>query len=396
MAFDLDESQDSKVVKSFSGEERAGCVEKIKHNVDTCKSTGNSLQVFYSHETGKYTGYCFACAAKGLPAYVDNPYRDGKPKDPPKKKTAEEIREEIAEIRGLKFPDFEYRGIPISYFKKGHVKLAYSEFDGKTPFTFNFPLTKNSRLKGYKCVMLDKKVMWSIGDVKDCDLYNWFVAKKKKAKRLYITEGQWDCHALEYLLEKYVGNKYPHAVTSIPNGCKSAAPTIARMKDQIKEHFDEVVLVFDNDEEGRNAVKEVQKVFPEVLEAPHVAGIKDANEALKEGCGDKFAEMCRWKARRPLREGVVTVSQVVSNKVSAPEVGLSFPWPTVTDYFYGQRDAETLAVAGGVGAGKTVIAHSITAHNTSIHSSPVFAAFLEEDNLKQHLSRPAVLLCNWI
>ncbi len=357
------------------------CVEKVKHQVDHCTSE-KGLQVFYDDARNKYTGYCFSCAAKGLEAYVENPYEGGAKVNPPKKKTEAEIREEIEEIRQLKPPTFTYRGIPKEYFKRSGVKLAYSEYDGETPNSFNFPFSLKGDLIGYKTILIDKKVMWSVGNIKGADLYNWEVAKKKGTKRLYITEGEWDCHALEYMLEKASGGKYKYAVTSLPHGAGSAASVIGRMRKEIETIFDEIVLVFDFDEAGDNAVKEVQKVIPDVLVAPHVSRIKDANQALLEGEHQTFVDFVLWKARKPPIEGVVTVAQAMSKGVVAPVMGLSYPWPTVTEVMYGQRFGEATCVAGGVGIGKTAILHECGAHNISVHNEPVTLFLLEEDNVK--------------
>lgn len=358
------------------------CLEKIKHDVGHC-TTDRGLQVFYDDARGKYTGYCFSCASKGLEAYVENPYGESdKPTEPPKKKTKEEVQAEIDEVRALNNPDFTHRGIDPKYFKQSGVRMAFSEFDGKTPNSFNFPHTLKGKLVGYMTIVLNKKIIWSVGDIKGSDLFNWEVAKKKGVKRLYVTEGHWDCLALEMMLESQSGGKYKYAVVSIPNGVQSAAVTLGRMRKEIEELFDEVVLVFDNDEAGDKAVRDVQKVLPNVLEAPHLGGIKDANEALTKGKQKEFVDFVMWKARKPPIEGVVTVAQAIERGATAPVMGLSYPWPTVTEIMYGQRFGEATCVAGGVGCGKTVIAHECTAHNISVHKEPCFVILLEEDNIK--------------
>ena len=364
------------------------CVEKIKHNVDTCESTSNSLQVFYDDATGKYTGYCFPCAAKGLPAYEHNPYDQGEqPKEAPKVKTSEEIIEEINEVKACPLVEANHRGIHRAIFKRAGVRLAFSEYDGETPFSFNFPLTRSGKLLGYKVVMLDKKAMWSVGKTKDCDLFNWEKAKKKGSKRLYITEGQWDCLALEHMLEqdsRASGKSYKYAVTSIPNGVKSAATTIGRQRKEILELFQEVVLVFDNDKEGQNAVREVLKVFPEILEAPHIAGLKDANDVLNSTKENQqtFLNYCKWKARPPLQEGVLSVGAILDAGMPEPVRGLSYPWEKFSDITYGQRGGEATCLAGAVGGGKTLMAHETVAHNILQHNEPCFVALLEEANHK--------------
>ncbi len=359
------------------------CVEKIKHVVPHCTSE-KGLQVFYDENSGRYSGYCFSCSAKGLEAYVANPYEEGTHRDPPKKKSREEIEAEIAEIRSLNYPNFSYRGIREEYFKQAGIRMAFSEYDGKTPNSFNFPYTLKGKLVRYKTIVLKEKVMWSVGDGKEVDLFNWELAKKKGSKRLYITEGEWDCLSLEQILDQHFGQngKYKHAVVSLPNGAGSAVTTLGRMRKEIETLFDEVVLVFDNDEPGSKAARDVQKIWPEILEAPHVSGIKDANEALNSKSAAVFADYVRWKARKPPIQGVVTVSEIMS-KLDGPETkGYSYPWETLDSVLYGQYFGESICIAGGVGSGKTAMAHELIAHNMIKHKLPCFAILLEEVNKK--------------
>ena len=355
------------------------CVTKIKHNVDHC-TADKGLQVFLDDTKGVYTGFCFSCAARGEEAYVKDPYNGHDPADLPKGKTKEEVEQEVAEIRALGPPTKPYRGIPVEIYKRCRVRLAYSEYDGKTPFSLNYPMTLNGKGVSFKTKMINKKAMWSTGDSKGCDLFNWEIAKVSGAKRLYITEGEEDCLSLLHMLESNYEAKY--AVTSVPSGASGAAQVIGRMAKEISSLFQEVVLVFDNDDAGYNAVREVQKVYPSILEAPHVSGIKDASEALQKGQQKAFVDFVKWKARKPPIEGVVTVSQAMERGNKAPESGRSLPWPTLSEVMYGQRDGDCTAVAGAVGSGKTLICHEGAAWNMMEHNVPCFLALLEEQNIK--------------
>lgn len=358
------------------------CVERIKHKVEHCTSE-KGLQVFYDDGKNTFSGYCFSCASKGLDAYVADPYEGKKPK-PPEVKTKEEVFEEIQEVRSLTPPDFDFRSIPKDYFKSAGVRVAYSEYDGTTPFSFNFPYSLNGELVGFKTIMLDKKAMWSIGQIKGADLFNWEVAKKKGVRRLYITEGEWDCRALEYMLESHAkakGSQYnKFAVVSLPHGVGSAVGTIGRMRKDIEAIFDQVVCVFDNDEAGKKAVKDVQKVMPDIMVATYPTNSKDANEALQKGEGMIFAEFCIWKAAKPVSEGVVNVSTVLTRSTEPPAMGLNYPWEELTNMLYGQRFGEATCLGAGVGLGKTLIAHETGSHNIIEHKEKVFMALLEEDN----------------
>lgn len=360
------------------------CICKIKHNSPDCESD-KGLQIFYDHDKNKYSGYCFSCAARGKDAYVKDPYDGEHPSDPPPKKTGEEIEAEIAEVRALQYPNFDYRGIPMVYFKRSGVKLAISEYDGKTPFSFNFPLTRKGKHIGYEARPLPFKGFWRIGkteDIRDCDLFNWEMAKKKGVKRLYVTEGAYDCLSLEYMLESTCGGKYKYAVTSVPNGAESAVRTLGRMREEILQLFDEVVLVFDNDEAGKLAIENVQKVFPEVLTAPHIANIKDANEALEKNQAATFCDFVIWKSRKPTIKGVVTVQEILEKGDPKPEMGIPYPWDGVTEVTYGKRWGETTCISGAVGSGKTLLVHEDAAYNIFSEGIPCFAILLEEKNVK--------------
>lgn len=358
-------------------------VTRIKHEVPHCTSD-KGMQVFYDDAKNLFTGYCFSCASRGLEAYVKDPYNGGKPSVTIKRKTEDEINEEIQEVRNLKSPTFEHRKIEPAYFAKAGIKLAYSEYDGNTPFTFNFPYTFEGKLIGYKAIMLDKKAMWSIGDIKGADLFNWEIAKKQNVKRLYVTEGEWDCRALEQMLEVHAkkrGSQYnKFSVVSLPHGVGSAVTTLGRMRKEIEKFFTEVVLAFDNDEAGKKAVKDVQKVMPDIKVITYPTNAKDANDALIRGEGDTFADFCIWKSAKPVTEGVVTVTAVMNRDDKPPKPGLSYPWQFFTDNNCAQVMGEATCTGAGVGVGKTLLSHMKTAHNIRVHGEKVFSILLEEPN----------------
>lgn len=358
------------------------CVERIKHDVGHCTSE-KGLQVFYDDGKNKFSGYCFSCAAKGMEAYVEDPY-NGKAPKPPKTKTKEEIFEEIQEVRALKAPDFEWRSIPPEYYRRAGVRVAYSEEDGQTPFSLNFPYSIGGDLVGFKTIMLHKKAMWSIGGIKGADLFNWEVAKKKGVRRLYIVEGEFDALALEFMLESHAKAKKSQydkfAVVSLPHGVGSAVTTIGRMRKDIEAIFDQVVCLFDNDEPGKKALKDVQKIMPDVLTVTYPTNAKDSNEALIRGEGMIFADFCIWKSAKPVSEGVVNVSTVLTRTTEPPTMGLSYPWEELTTMVFGQRFGEATCLGAGVGVGKTLLAHEAQAWNITEHKEKVFMCLLEEDN----------------
>ena len=82
-------------------------------------------------------------------------------------------------------------------------------------------------------------------------------------KKLVITEGEIDCLTVSQM----GGNKWP--VVSLPHGCTSAKRTFKENLEWL-EGFDEVIVMFDMDAQGRKADEVVQGMLP-----PHKLKIAD-------------------------------------------------------------------------------------------------------------------------
>ena len=74
-------------------------------------------------------------------------------------------------------------------------------------------------------------------------------------KQIVITEGEIDCLTVSQLQ----GNKWP--VVSIPNGVSTGKKAIQDNLEYLN-NFEKIILMFDMDEQGREATEEVAKVLP--------------------------------------------------------------------------------------------------------------------------------------
>src|SRR5690606_7431531 len=92
-----------------------------------------------------------------------------------------------------------------------------------------------------------------LGSIKDAMPFG-FHCWPRTGKRVVVTEGEIDA----LTMSQVQGNKWP--VVSIPNGVQGAKKTIAKHRDYFLG-FDEVVLVFDQDEPGQKAVQECAAVL---------------------------------------------------------------------------------------------------------------------------------------
>lgn len=353
------------------------CVEKLPHSC----GTDRGLQVFLQ-EDGSYNGHCFSCGMHVADPYKERP--DYKPEV--KVKTEADIKAELQEIRKLKAIELPERMLKKESLEHFGVRIGFSEQDGKTPMLAAFPYRIDGNVTGVKMSTLSKpKKVWSVGKMKGVDLFGWKEAVATGDKRLYITEGEADCIALWQVIREnnkgeYAGN-IP-AVVSIPHGAASAARDIGRVLQKIKQHFKEIVLVFDMDEAGRKASEEVCKILPEAMSAELPA--KDANECLIEGYKKALFNAVRFKAVKPKNSRIVDAESLHEEAKEAAEFGVSWPWQYVTDKTRGIRKGETIYLGGAAKMGKSEVVNTIGAHLIKEHGWTVLMAKPEEANKKTY------------
>jgi len=95
-------------------------------------------------------------------------------------------------------------------------------------------------------------------------------------KKIIITEGEIDCMTVSQLQ----GLKWP--VVSLPNGAAAAKKTCAANYEFLNG-YEQIILMFDQDEPGRKAVQEAAEVLPPGKVFVAQLPLKDANECLLAG-----------------------------------------------------------------------------------------------------------------
>lgn len=320
------------------------CLDKIVHK----KCGHNTLQV-YAKEDGTTDGFCFF---PGCMCYVEDPYGDGKlAKDIPKRKAGKskkELAKEFAEIEECSVYDLVDRKLRADTLKHYGIKIGVNTKDGKTPKTAFFPYTENGKVVKYKIKLLDRKVMWSIGGGDDLDLFGWEQAKASGARRLIITEGEWDAVALTKILEIYTKPEYRDnipAVCSLINGAGSAGRDLARLAPKIRRHFQDISFCFDNDDAGAIAVEAACKVFPEATSITLPS--KDANQCIIDGTGKGAFSATMFRADKPKNSSLILADTLFEDARIPAEMGVSWPWDGMTDATRGIRTGETIYIAAG-------------------------------------------------
>lgn len=354
------------------------CVLKMPHS---CGSK-DALQVF-AQEDGSLDGFCYACKT-----WVPNPLGEGKilndiPKEKRIGKSKEEIEGEIQEILECKAVDLECRRIRATNLEMYGVRVGVSEQDGKTPTSVFFPYYKQGVLVGFKCKLLKEKKFWSIGDCKDVDLFGWDVAVRSGAKRLIITEGEFDAIALSRIFDMYEQEDYKHtipAVVSLPHGASAAAKDISRVLPELRRHFKDISLCFDSDAAGQKALADVMAILPTATSITLPA--KDANACIIEGLGKQAYQAAKWKAETPKNSRLITLDMVWEQAKVPAVFGVSWPWKKVTEYTRGIRTGETIYIGAAQKMGKSEIVNTLAAHLVEEHNWKIMLAKPEEANVK--------------
>lgn len=357
------------------------CVEKLPHRTDKCNS-GNGLQVFLE-DNGSYTGYCFACGT-----HVPDPYGD-KPKGYKPQvlvKSQEQIDAEILEIstyRSLALPNRKLRADSLEYFG---VKIGVSEIDGETPVSHYYPYTKGGGVVGYKVRLIEGKKFWAVGTIKGCELFGWRQAIATGAKKLFITEGEIDAVSL-YQIFKDTNKGTPYAdsnpaIVSLAHGAGSAPRDLTTYLTNLRQHFKEIILVFDNDDPGKQAADEVVKIIPDALVA-HLPE-KDVNDCLVKGRSKACYAAVQFNANRPKNTRIISGDTLHDAAKKPPEFGYSWPWRHITTATRGIRLGETVYIGAGQKQGKSEVVNTLTAHFIREHGWKVFLVKPEEANNKTY------------
>lgn len=355
----------------------AKCVEKIKHS---CGSY--ALQVFQKDD-GTYDGYCFACGK-----YEPNPYGDKPAGYKPNVilKSPEEIQKEIEEIGEYQTISIPSRKLKKEYLDYFGVKVGVSEEDGTTPHSVYFPYYQGRELIGYKARILDPKKMWAVGTTKGADLFGWDKAIATGAKKLFITEGEFDAIALfQIFKEQAKGTQYAEfnpAIVSLVNGAGSAKKDLPARLKELRQYFKEIILVFDMDEPGKKSAEDVVKSIPDVMVA--ALPCKDVNEGLIEGRSKAIHSACQFNAVRPKNTRLVSGDSLHEAGKEPPKFGMSWPWAHITRATRGVRFGETIYLGAGQKQGKSEVVNTLAAHFIREHGLKVFLVKPEEANTKTY------------
>ena len=215
------------------------------------------------------------------------------------------------------------------------------------------------------------KNMWAEGNMTNAGLFgqNMFAPK---GKYITITEGEVDAMSAYELL----GSKW--ACVSVKTGAGSALRDCKKAFEYL-DSFDQIVISFDMDKQGREASEKVAQLFaPNKCKVMHMEH-KDANEYLKMNKREQFSRAW-WNARPYTPAGIVNLKELKDTLFEEEYCEtVLFPWAKLNEKTYGMRTGELITLTSGAGMGKSSIMRELMHHMLKNTKDNVGILALEEN-----------------
>lgn len=196
----------------------------------------------------------------------------------------------------------------------------------------------------------DKSFIW-LGDINSITLFgqqNW----RDGGKMIVITEGEIDAMSVSQLWN----NKYP--VVSVPSGASSAKKYIKKELEWLSK-FENIILMFDNDEAGIEASIECANILP--VKKVKIAKLpaKDANELLQQDKGNIIIDTI-WSAKLYTPQGIILGEDTKDLLLKDDEVeSIPYCWNGLNEKLLGIRFGELVLLTAGSGTGKSQVCREI-------------------------------------
>ena len=197
-----------------------------------------------------------------------------------------------------------------------------------------------------------------------------------KNKYCIITEGELDALSAYQMFKT---DKYETPVVSIKNGITSAIKDIKNSLDWL-EQFDNVIINFDNDEQGKEGALKVAELFsPGKCKIMHLPNdFKDASDCLSKNKIQTYVKAF-WDAKVFAPDGIINANSLF-DEITKPTIKsfVQYPFEELNKITYGIRPSELVTFTAGSGLGKTQVMREIIHHIIKSTQDNIGLLMLEE------------------
>jgi len=259
------------------------------------------------------------------------------------------------------------------------VRVSLSEDDGSSIISHKYPQYKKGKLSGYKERLVANKSFFAKGDCRDTDFFGQ--AQSSGGKTLYITEGEIDALSLWDVLQKRSSLKgWNPSVISLSQGSKSAVKEISSNFEFV-DSFEKIVLCFDMDTPGQEAVLEACKLLSGKAFIASLSE-KDANAMVMSGKEEELFWAVMKRCKQYMPDGIVNGADTWERyQERKTRKCYSYPseWEELNHKTYGVRLGTVVTITSGTGMGKTQFLRELKNHYFQTTDFKLADIALEED-----------------
>jgi len=225
------------------------------------------------------------------------------------------------------------------------------------------------------------KCTW-YGNVADAELFGMDRARRMSSKKIVIVEGEKDLAAFASVFTHF-------AVVSVKDGASGVAKD-CKKHFQFLNAYDEIYVIGDNDEAGKQMNKDVASLFPRKHKVVHLDKFNDIQEYTSNGAIEEL-KTCFFNAKKQVPQMVKPISELMPLLFEPdPPCYCDYPWPSFNDKLGGIHLGEVVGILAHEKVGKTSFLRNV-AHNVwKTTGDPVGIIFLED--IKKDLVKGMVSL----
>ena len=297
-----------------------------------CQKNGNDKSGDNLHNYGEGLGsHCFSCGYSILSDARKEELGIGKYEYDEEEVMAKEIitKSELKQIKtytGTKGQG--QRGISDEVYEEYACRFKYDEESGEVAEVF-YPYTQDYKAAGYKVRKTPVKDFYSVGKIgKESELYGQWKWRNASNKYVVLCAGELDAMSVFQMLESYRKAK---GSDFEPTPCVSSAIGESGSYKQVQlqyqwlNQFEKVVVCYDNDNAGREAVTKLVNAIPKGKMFVMNLTMKDANDYLVNGKEKQFINAF-FRATPYTPAGIVAAGTIYDEIVERSKVQkLSFP-----------------------------------------------------------------------
>ena len=272
------------------------------------------------------------------------------------------------------FAEIVDRNIKVDTCKKYGVSVKIDSMGNITNHYYPYHDKQGAKI-GTKTRFTKLKEFSIQGNTKNSGLFGEHLFTKNKY--IIITEGELDCLSAYQMFKT---DKYETPVVSIKNGITSAVKDVKNSLEWLENNFDNVIINFDNDAQGKEGALKVAELFSpgkcKILNLPEE--FKDASDCLTKNKIQAYVKSF-WEAKVFAPDGIINANTLF-DQISKPTIRsfVQYPFEGLNKITYGIRPAELVTFTAGSGLGKTQVMREIVYHMIKKTKDNVGLLMLEE------------------